>query len=136
MVEAELEKREQEGKYKGTKGDVVYQLILILPTAMHEVMVLDPSFKVGNLGAPVEEWTVGGTALTSLMDVERRHGKSRPVIKKAMVELEDAPFKKFASLRDEWALTNCYISQGPIQFTGPGSDAISHTLLLELGVQA
>ncbi|CAJ2649457.1 unnamed protein product [Trifolium pratense] len=85
---------------------------------------------VGNLGAPVEEWTVGGTALTSLMDVERRHGKSRPVIKKAMVELEDAPFKKFASLRDEWALTNCYISQGP------GSDAISHTLLLELGVQA
>ncbi|CAL0309103.1 unnamed protein product [Lupinus luteus] len=76
---------------------------------------------VANLSAPVEEWVVGGTALTSLMDVERRHG---------------APFKKFASLRDEWALKNCYISPSPIQFTGPGSDAISHTLLLELGVQA
>ncbi|PNX98067.1 pyrophosphate-fructose 6-phosphate 1-phosphotransferase subunit beta-like protein [Trifolium pratense] len=63
-------------------------------------------------------------------------GKFKPVIKKAMVELEEAPFKKFASLRDEWALTNCYISPGPIQFTGPGSDAINHTLLLELGVQA
>ncbi|KAF1895395.1 hypothetical protein Lal_00044045 [Lupinus albus] len=91
---------------------------------------------VANLSAPVEEWAVGGTALTSLMDVERRHGKFKPVIKKAMVELEGAPFKKFASLRDEWALKNCYISPGPIQFSGPGSNAISHTLLLELGAQA
>ncbi|CAH2038179.1 unnamed protein product [Thlaspi arvense] len=68
---------------------------------------------VGNLAAPVEEWTVGGTALTALMDVERRHGKFKPVIKKAMVELEGAPFKKFASLREEWALKNRYISPGP-----------------------
>ena len=44
--------------------------------------------QVGNLAAPVEEWTVGGTALTSLMDVERRHGKFKPVIKKAIVELD------------------------------------------------
>ncbi|XP_022723719.1 pyrophosphate--fructose 6-phosphate 1-phosphotransferase subunit beta isoform X1 [Durio zibethinus] len=91
---------------------------------------------VGNLDAPVEEWTVGGTALTSLMDVERRHGKFKPVIKKAMVELEGAPFKKFASMREEWALKNCYISPGPIQFVGPSSNAVNHTLLLELGAQA
>lgn len=91
---------------------------------------------VGNLAAPVCEWTVGGTALTSLMDVERRHGKFKPVIKKAMVELEGAPFKKFASLREEWALQNRYLSPGPIQFFGPASDKVNHTLLLELGTQA
>ncbi|CAN6895863.1 unnamed protein product, partial [Brassica oleracea] len=61
--------------------------------------------------------------------------KFKSVIKKAMVELEGAPFKKFASLREVWALKNRYISPGPIQFTGPGSDALSHTLLLELGAQ-
>ncbi|KAI7740995.1 hypothetical protein M8C21_016561 [Ambrosia artemisiifolia] len=105
---------------------------------------------VGNLAAPVAEWTVGGTPLTSLMDVERRHGKFKPVIKKAMVELDafsinmfypkmliniGAPFKKFASKREEWALQNRYISPGPIQFTGPVADISNHTLLLELGVQ-
>ncbi|ONK59554.1 uncharacterized protein A4U43_C08F7660 [Asparagus officinalis] len=92
--------------------------------------------EVGNLCAPVEEWTVGGTALTALMDVERRHGKFKPVIKKAMVELEGAPFRKFASMREEWAVKNRYISPGPIQFIGPGSNDLNHTLLLELGAQA
>ncbi|XP_057764965.1 pyrophosphate--fructose 6-phosphate 1-phosphotransferase subunit beta [Salvia miltiorrhiza] len=90
---------------------------------------------VGNLAAPVAEWTVGGTALTSLMDVERRHGKFKPVIKKAMVELEGAPFKKYVSMREEWALNNLYINPGPIQFVGPTADKVNHTLLLELGYQ-
>ncbi|KAG5516381.1 hypothetical protein RHGRI_037186 [Rhododendron griersonianum] len=94
------------------------------------------SFLVGNLAASVEEWTVGGTALTSLMDVERRHGKFKPVIKKAMVELNGAPFKKFASMREEWAINNRYISPGPIQFVGPVADRVNHTLLLELGAEA
>ncbi|XP_004486196.2 pyrophosphate--fructose 6-phosphate 1-phosphotransferase subunit beta [Cicer arietinum] len=152
MVETELGKRKQEGKYKGEfKGQshfFGYEGRCGLPTNFdanycyalgYGAGALLQSGKtglissVGNLCAPVEEWTVGGTALTSLMDVERRHGKFKPVIKKAMVELEGAPFKKFASLRDEWALKNCYVSPGPIQFTGPGSDAVSHTLLLESG---
>ncbi|KAL2228153.1 UNVERIFIED_CONTAM: Pyrophosphate--fructose 6-phosphate 1-phosphotransferase subunit beta 2 [Sesamum indicum] len=66
--------------------------------------------QVGNLSAPVEKWAAGGTALTSLMDVERRHRNFKPVIKKAMVELEGAPFKKFLSMREEWAIKNRYIS--------------------------
>ncbi|XP_061339787.1 pyrophosphate--fructose 6-phosphate 1-phosphotransferase subunit beta-like [Gastrolobium bilobum] len=155
MVEAELEKRKKEGTYKGGfKGQshfFGYEGRCGLPTnfdstycyalgygagALLQIGKTGLISSVGNLCAPVEEWTVGGTALTSLMDVERRHGKFKPVIKKAMVELEGAPFKKFASLRDEWALKNRYISPGPIQFSGPGSDAISHTLLLELGAQA
>ncbi|ESW25986.1 hypothetical protein PHAVU_003G082000 [Phaseolus vulgaris] len=155
MVETELEKRKQQGTYKGGfRGQshfFGYEGRCGLPTNFdssycyalgYGAAALLQSGKTGlissvaNLCAPVEEWTVGGTALTSLMDVERRHGKFKPVIKKAMVELEGAPFQKFASLRDEWALKNRYISPGPIQFTGPGSDAISQTLLLELDAQA
>ncbi|CAN1149137.1 Pyrophosphate--fructose 6-phosphate 1-phosphotransferase subunit beta [Linum perenne] len=155
MVETELQKRTQEGSYKGQfKGQshfFGYEGRCGLPTNFDSMYcyalgyaagVLLHSGKtglissIGNLGAPVSEWTVGGTALTALMDVERRHGKFKAVIKKAMVELEGAPFKKFASLRDEWALKNRYTSPGPIQFMGPGADAVNHTLLLELGVIA
>ncbi|CAN8305430.1 unnamed protein product [Cochlearia groenlandica] len=154
MVETELEKRKQVGAYKGQfmgqSHFFGYEGRCGLPTNFDSTYcyalgygagVLLNSGKtglissVGNLAAPVEEWTVGGTALTALMDVERRHGKFKPVIKKAMVELDGAPFKKFASMREEWALKNRYISPGPIQFTGPGSDSLSHTLLLELGAQ-
>ena len=53
---------------------------------------------------PVSEWGAGGTALTSLMDVERRAGKNKPVIKKALVELDSKPFQAFAAKRDHWAL--------------------------------
>ncbi|QCD77181.1 pyrophosphate--fructose-6-phosphate 1-phosphotransferase [Vigna unguiculata] len=155
MVETELEKRREEGKYKGEfKGQshfFGYEGRCGLPTNFDATYCYALGYgagallhsgktglisSVGNLCAPVEEWTVGGTALTALMDVERRHGKFKPVIKKAMVELEGAPFKKFASLRDEWALKNCYVSPGPIQFSGPGSDVTNHTLILELEAQA
>eukprot|EP00850_Spirogloea_muscicola_P008682 SM000047S16821 [mRNA] locus=s47:73823:78867:- [translate_table: standard] len=89
---------------------------------------------VGNLTAPVAEWTVGGTALTSLMDVERRKGKDKPVIKKAMVELDGAPFAEFAAKREQWALKDCYRSPGPIQFLGPSADQSNFTLQLESGL--
>ncbi|KAI9176593.1 hypothetical protein LWI28_004748 [Acer negundo] len=155
MVETELNKRKQVGAYKGHFNGQShffgYEGRCGLPTNFdanycyalgYAAGVLLHSGKtglissVGNLGATVEEWTVGGTALTSLMDVERRHGKFKPVIKKAMVELEGAPFKKFESLRDEWGLKNRYVSPGPIQFVGPTANDINHTLILELGAQA
>ncbi|KAL3683118.1 hypothetical protein R1sor_001140 [Riccia sorocarpa] len=87
----------------------------------------------GNLTAPCEEWTVGGTALTSLMDVERRKGKNKPVIKKAMVELNGAPFLKFKSVREKWAVEDSYRSPGPIQFSGLTANETNFTLQLELG---
>ncbi|CAF2042618.1 unnamed protein product [Brassica napus] len=155
MVETELEKKKKDGSYKrefmGKSHFFGYEGRCGLPTNFDATYCYALGYgagsllqsgktglisSVGNLAAPVEKWTVGGTPLTSLMDVERRHGKFKPVIKKAMVELEGAPFKKFASQREEWALKNRYISPGPIQFKGPGSDAINHTLLLELGAQA
>ncbi|GJM86784.1 hypothetical protein PR202_ga02676 [Eleusine coracana subsp. coracana] len=131
MVETELKQRKSEGKYKGsfigqshffgyegrcglpTNFDASYCYALGYGAgALLQFGKTGLISSVGNLAAPVAEWTVGGTALTSLMDVERRHGKFKPVIKKAMVELDGAPFKKFASLRDEWALKNRYISPG------------------------
>lgn len=157
MVETELEKRKSEGTYKykghfkGQSHFFGYEGRCGFPTNFDAAYCYALGFaagallhcgktglisSVGNLAAPVEEWTVGGTALTSLMDVERRHGKFKPVIKKAMVELDGAPFKKFASMRDEWALKNQYISPGPIQFNGPASNDVNHTLLLELGAHA
>ncbi|XP_009408423.2 pyrophosphate--fructose 6-phosphate 1-phosphotransferase subunit beta [Musa acuminata AAA Group] len=155
MVETELEKRKSEGTYagqfKGQSHFFGYEGRCGLPTNFDAAYCYALGYaagallhsgktglisSVGNLDAPIDEWTVGGTALTSLMDVERRYGKFKPVIKKAMVELEGAPFRKFASMRDEWALNNRYISPGPIQFIGPGSNNVNHTLLLELGAQA
>ncbi|XP_062153148.1 pyrophosphate--fructose 6-phosphate 1-phosphotransferase subunit beta-like [Alnus glutinosa] len=155
MVETELDKRKHEGQYNGQfKGQshfFGYEGRCGLPTNFdanycyalgYAAGALLHSGKtglissVGNLAAPVEEWTVGGTALTSLMDVERRHGKFKPVIKKAMVELEGSPFKKLASLRDDWALNNRYVNPGPIQFVGPTANTINYTLLLELGAEA
>ncbi|RLM55053.1 pyrophosphate--fructose 6-phosphate 1-phosphotransferase subunit beta-like [Panicum miliaceum] len=155
MVETELEKRKAEGRYhasfRGQSHFFGYEGRCGLPTNFDSSYCYALGYgsgallqsgktglitSVGNLAAPVEEWTVGGTALTSLMDVERRHGKFKPVIKKAMVELDGAPFKKFASMRDEWAIKNRYISPGPIQYSGPGSDDSNHTLMLELGAQA
>ncbi|KAI3828066.1 hypothetical protein L1987_02161 [Smallanthus sonchifolius] len=155
MVEVELENRKKEGKYKkdfkGLAHFFGYEGRCGLPSTFdsnycyalgYGAAALLHSGKtglissVGNLGAPVEDWTVGGTALTSLMNVERRHGKFKPVIKKAMVELEGAPFKKFASMRNDWSLKNRYINPGPVQFVGPTSKVINHTLMLELGSQA
>ncbi|KAK9050182.1 hypothetical protein SSX86_030849 [Deinandra increscens subsp. villosa] len=155
MVEAELENKRKEGKYKkdfkGQPHFFGYEGRCGLPSIFDSNYCYALGYgaaallhtgktglisSVGNLGAPVENWTVGGTALTSLMDVERRHGKFKPVIKKAIVELEGAPFKKFASMRDEWSLKNRYINPGPVQFVGPASDVINHTLRLELGSQA
>ncbi|KAK9155554.1 hypothetical protein Sjap_003034 [Stephania japonica] len=155
MVETELEIRNQEGRYHmhfgGQSHFFGYEGRCGLPTNFDSTYCYALGYgagallhsgktglisSVGNLSAPVEEWTVGGTALTSLMDVERRHGKFKPVIKKAMVELEGAPFRKFASKREEWAINNRYISPGPIQFCGPVSNGVNHTLLLELGAQS
>ncbi|KAK4386726.1 Pyrophosphate--fructose 6-phosphate 1-phosphotransferase subunit beta [Sesamum angolense] len=154
MVETELDVRKQgaayRGQFKGQSHFFGYEGRCGLPSNFDSTYCYALGYgagallqsgktglisSVGNLAAPVAEWTVGGTALTSLMDVERRHGKFKPVIKKAMVELDGAPFKKFVSMREEWALKNRYLNPGPIQFVGPASDKVNHTLLLELGAQ-
>ncbi|MBR6284296.1 MAG: diphosphate--fructose-6-phosphate 1-phosphotransferase [Muribaculaceae bacterium] len=74
---------------------------------------------VRNLTKPSTEWVAGGFPITMMMNMERRNGKEKPVIKKALVDLEGKPFKAFKAMRDEWARETCYTYPGPIQYFGP-----------------
>lgn len=89
--------------------------------------------KVSNLSKPSTEWVAGGMPITKMMNVERRHGEDKPVIKKALVELEGKPFKYFEAHRDEWAVETCYLYPGAIQYYGPAEvcDIVTRTLALE-----
>ncbi|HOI47943.1 MAG TPA: diphosphate--fructose-6-phosphate 1-phosphotransferase [Prolixibacteraceae bacterium] len=88
---------------------------------------------VRNLTAPAEEWIAGGVPVTMMMNMERRHGHLKPVIQKALVKLDAAPFRYFAANRDEWAVKTSFIYPGPIQYFGPSSvcDQPTKTLQLE-----
>ena len=88
---------------------------------------------VKNLSASTDEWKAGGVPITMMMNMERRNGEMKPVIRKALVELDGAPFKKFAENRDEWARQTCYVYPGPIQYWGPSEvcDRETRTLALE-----
>lgn len=90
---------------------------------------------VRNTTAPAAEWIAGGVPITMLMNMERRHGMMKPVIQKALVELDGAPFKTFAANREDWALNTCYVYPGPIQYFGPTQvcDQPTKTLVLEQG---
>ena len=74
---------------------------------------------VRNTTAPAEEWIAGGVPITMMMNMERRHGEMKPVIQKALVKLDGAPFKAFAAVRDTWAKETAYVYPGPIQYFGP-----------------
>jgi len=82
---------------------------------------------------PADKWVAGGIPITMMMNVERRHGEDKPVIRKALVELDGAPFKEFASRREQWAMETCYVYPGPIQYFGPSEvcDLVTRTLELE-----
>lgn len=88
---------------------------------------------VKNTTAGTDEWKAGGVPITMMMNMERRNGEMKPVIRKALVELEGKPFKTFAARRDEWAKNTCYVYPGPVQYWGPSTvcDATTKTLMLE-----
>ena len=89
--------------------------------------------KVSNLAKPAEEWIAGGMPITKMMNIERRNGMDKPVIRKALVELDGKPFQFFAEHRDEWAVETCYTYPGAIQYFGPAEvcDLTTRTLALE-----
>ena len=91
--------------------------------------------KVSNLSKPAEEWVAGGMPITKMMNIERRHGEDKPVIRKALVELEGKPFKYFEAHREEWAVETAYTYPGAIQYYGPTEvcDLTTRTLALEKG---
>ncbi len=88
---------------------------------------------VRNTTAPAAEWVAGGVPITMMMNMERRHGEMKPVIQKALVDLDGAPFKYFESQRDKWAVETDYVYPGPIQYFGPTEvcDQPSKTMQLE-----
>ncbi len=88
---------------------------------------------VRNTTAPAKEWIAGGVPITMMMNMERRNGEMKPVIQKALVKLDAAPFRTFASKRAAWAIHTSYVYPGPIQYFGPTEvcDQPTQTLLLE-----
>lgn len=152
MLTDELRKRKAEGTYKGSfstqshffgyegrcaapsnfDADYCYSLGYTAG-ALVQAGVTGYMASVQNVAAPAKKWVAGGVPLTMMMNMERRHGKSKPVIRKALVDLNGAPFKAFAAARGAWAIEDNYLNPGPIQYFGPASvcDAVTITLALE-----
>lgn len=87
---------------------------------------------VRNLKADAAEWIPGGIPMTRMMNMERRHGEDKPVIKKALVDLEGTPFKTFVKYRKKWAVETSFVYPGPIQYFGPGNVCDTKTVTLKL----
>lgn len=87
---------------------------------------------VRNTTAPAEEWIAGGVPITMMMNMERRHGELKPVIQKALVKLDGAPFQYFAANREDWAVNTDFVYPGPIQYFGPSEVADQPTVTLTL----
>lgn len=88
---------------------------------------------VKNTTKPASEWVAGGVPITMMLNMEKRNGQMKPVIRKALVDLEGAPFKAFAAKRDQWKKETCYVYPGPIQYFGPSEvcDKTTETLRYE-----
>ena len=152
MVKAELAKRKAAGTYKGKFGaqhhffgyegrcafpsnfdaDYCYSL------GYNAFMLIQYGYtgylsKVSNIAKPAEEWVAGGMPITKMMNMERRNGEDKPVIRKALVELDGAPFKYFEAHRKQWAVETCFKYPGAIQYYGPAEvcDLTTVTLALE-----
>ncbi|MBO7424648.1 MAG: diphosphate--fructose-6-phosphate 1-phosphotransferase [Clostridiales bacterium] len=152
MVKAELAKRKAAGTYKGKFGaqhhffgyegrcafpsnfdaDYCYSL------GFNAFMLIQYGYtgylsKVSNISKPAEEWVAGGMPITKMMNMERRNGADKPVIRKALVELDGKPFKFFEANREKWAVETCFTYPGAIQYYGPSSvcDITTRTLALE-----
>ena len=154
IVKAKLEERKAAGSYKGKfnalhhffgyegrcafpsnfDADYCYSL------GYNAFMLIQYGYngylsKVSNLSKSADEWVAGGMPITKMMNIERRHGEDKPVIRKALVELDGKPFKFFEVHREQWAKETCYTYPGAIQYYGPAEvcDLTTRTLALEKG---
>ena len=152
MVKTKLEEMKKAGEYSGKFGAQYhffgYEGRCAAPSNFdadycyslgYTAAVLVASGKTGymasvrNLTAPADEWIAGGVPITMMMNMEKRHGHMKPVIQKALVELDGAPYKYFISKRGEWAYNTKFVYPGPIQYFGPSEvcDPTTETLKLE-----
>ena len=152
LVEAKLKRMKEEGKYNGKfsalnhffgyegrcafpsnfDADYCYSL------GYNAFMLISYGYTgylstITNLAKPATEWKAGGIPITKMMNMEQRHGAKKPVIRKALVELDGAPFRYFSERREKWAVETCYTFPGAIQYYGPASvcDITTRTLALE-----
>ena len=154
MVKSELAKRKAAGTYKGKFGSqhhfFGYEGRCAFPSnfdadycyslGYNAFMLIQYGYtgylsKVSNISRPAEEWVAGGMPITKMMNMERRNGEDKPVIRKALVELDGAPFKYFEAHREEWAVKTSFTYPGAIQYFGPAEvcDLTTRTLALEKG---
>jgi pyrophosphate--fructose-6-phosphate 1-phosphotransferase len=152
MAEKELKERSQKGSYKGSFSPIPhfcgYEGRSCLPSNFDSqycyslgyvaALLIDGNAtgyicNLKDLTKPVSEWVPMGTPLAALMTIEQRHGKPKPVIQKALVDLQGQPFKTFKQQRQQWGENDDYTNPGPIQFFGPPelTEAITMTLALE-----
>ena len=87
---------------------------------------------IKNTFKPADQWVAGGIPITAMMNMEKRSGEMKPVIRKALVELDGKPFKFFAANREEWAKDTCFVYPGPIQYWGPAEVCDRPTITLTL----
>ena len=153
MVAQKLEKLKKEGKYVGKFGTQHHFFGYEGRCAAPSNFDADYCYALGTSAAqliangktgymaivknttPAEQWIAGGVPITMMMNMEKRAGEMKPVIRKALVELDGAPFKTFAAQRDRWARETAYVYPGPIQYWGPTEvcDQPTRTLALEQG---
>ena len=151
MVKVKLALLKSEGKYDGKFSDQAHFFGYEGRCAMPSNFDADYCYSLGynafalisagltgylscvkNLTKPATEWLAGGVPLTMMMNMEKRHGKMKPVIQKALVELEGPVFKEFERNREKWAKTDCYVFPGAIQYFGPSTVCDITTMTLQL----
>ena len=155
MIEAKLAELKKEGKYSGkfsTQSHFFgYEGRCAFPSNFDADYCYSLGFNafalinfgltgylssVRNLTEPANDWIAGGVPLTMMMNMERRHGEMKPVIKKALVELDGPVFKKLEANREDWALNDRYLFPGAIQYFGPSSVCDITTVTLQLESKA
>ena len=155
MVSSKLAEWKKEGKYKGKFATIHhffgYEGRCAAPSNFdadycyslgYTASLLIESGKTGymasirNTTSPAKEWVAGGVPITMMLNMERRHGEMKPVIQKALVDLEGAPFKEFEKNRETWAMKTSYIYPGPIQYFGPDEVKEQPTMTLKYEQEA
>jgi pyrophosphate--fructose-6-phosphate 1-phosphotransferase len=154
MVEAKLDKLKDEGKYNGSFNSLHHFFGYEGRCAMPSNFDADYCYALGTSAAqliangktgymavvkdttkPAEDWKAGGVPITMMLNMERRNGEMKPVIKKALVDLNGNPFKEFAANREKWCKETCFVSPGPLQFYGPAEICDRTTITLKLEQQ-
>ena len=151
MVKANLKKLKAEGKYNGKFSEQAHFFGYEGRCAMPSNFDADYCYSLGynafalisagltgylscikNLTEPASKWLAGGVPLTMMMNMEKRHGKMKPVIQKALVELDGPVFKEFEAHREDYAMNDHYVFPGAIQYFGPSEVCDATTLTLQL----